>query len=73
MSHTHRDNAKIHVRRIYKAGEQTNIKKLEKIMLELSNHPETGSGKPEPLKYNLSGLWSRRINKRDRIIYEIIE
>jgi len=30
-------------------------------------------GRPEKLKHNLSGYWSRRINQKDRIIYEIIE
>ena len=31
--------------------------------------PSTGTGKPEPLKHNLSGLWSRRISQKDRVIY----
>jgi len=34
-------------------------------------HPETGTGKPERLKFDLSGYWSRRINKKDRLIYFI--
>jgi toxin YoeB len=36
-------------------------------------HPFEGIGKPEPLKHNLSGFWSRRINQEHRIIYEIID
>jgi toxin YoeB len=35
--------------------------------------PATGSGKPEPLKHGLSGLWSRRISRNDRLIYAIDE
>ncbi len=35
--------------------------------------PYSGIGKPEPLKHHLSGLWSRRINKEHRLVYEIIE
>ncbi len=35
--------------------------------------PFTGIGKPEPLKYKLSGKWSRRIDKANRIIYEVTE
>lgn len=35
----------------------------------LRDDPTTGTGKPEPLKHNLSGLWSRRISQRDRVIY----
>lgn len=35
--------------------------------------PATGSGKPEPLKHGLSGLWSRRISRKDRLIYAFDE
>ncbi|RRO20263.1 Txe/YoeB family addiction module toxin [Flavobacteriaceae bacterium 14752] len=59
--------------RIEKSGQKSLIKKLEKMVIELSEHPKTGSGKPEKLKFELSGLWSRRLNKKDRLIYEIIE
>jgi toxin YoeB len=36
----------------------------------LRGDPKSGIGKPEPLKHNLSGLWSRRLSQRDRIIYK---
>jgi toxin YoeB len=68
-----KDDAKIHFLKIYKSGDLSSIKKLNKIIIELSNHPTSGIGNPEPLKYNLAGLWSRRINKKDRLVYEIIE
>lgn len=42
--------------------------KLLKEMLR-SEDPSVGSGKPEQLKHNLSGLWSRRISQKDRLIY----
>jgi toxin YoeB len=61
------------LQKIYRSGNKSTIKKLEKILLELEEHPESGSGKPEALKYQLSGYWSREINKKDRMIYEIIE
>ena len=35
----------------------------------LRGDPTVGSGKPEPLKYEPSGLWARRISKRDRLVY----
>jgi toxin YoeB len=57
----------------YKSGDKPLIKKIEKIFEELVVHPETGEGKPEPLKHQLSGMWSRRINREHRIVYEIIE
>lgn len=36
-------------------------------------NPAEGSGKPEPLRYGLSGLWSRRLSKKDRLIYRFDE
>ena len=67
------DKAKRDFAKIYMSGNKATVKKLEKIIVELSDHPAFGIGNPEPLKYNLSGFWSRRINKKDRLIYEIIE
>ena len=58
---------------IIKSGDKKTIKKLNQILIELENHPTTGSGNPEQLKHELSGYWSRRINKKDRLIYQIIE
>ncbi|MBM4208469.1 MAG: Txe/YoeB family addiction module toxin [Gammaproteobacteria bacterium] len=45
-----------------------NLCKLLKDMIR--SDPATGLGKPEPLRYNLSGLWSRRISAKDRLIYK---
>lgn len=46
-------------------------KALCKIFKEmLRGDPSIGIGKPEPLKHNLSGLWSRRISQNDRVIYK---
>ena len=59
--------------KIYSSGNKADMKKLEDIIAELAEHPVYGIGNPEQLKYNLGGYWSRRINKKDRIIYEIIE
>ncbi len=39
----------------------------------LRNDPSTGTGKPELLKHTLSGLWSRRISQKDRVIYDYDE
>ncbi|MFN8339254.1 MAG: Txe/YoeB family addiction module toxin [Saprospiraceae bacterium] len=49
------------------------IKKLEKITIELTESPYTGIGQPEQLKHHLTGYWSRRLNQKDRIIYQVIE
>lgn len=57
----------------YKAGNKSDIRKIEQIFLELSKTPFEGTGNPEPLKYHLAGYWSRRINRKDRIIYRVFE
>jgi len=56
---------------IQKSGDKASIKKIEHIISELYMHPETGTGKPERLKFDLTGYWSRRINRKDRLIYFI--
>ena len=57
----------------YKSGNKKSIKSIEKILKELSETPFEGVGNPEPLKHNLAGFWSRRINNKDRIIYSVNE
>lgn len=47
--------------------------KIEKLLLELNEHPTTGTGQVEALRGNLTGYWSRRIDKFNRIIYSIEE
>ena len=56
-----------------KAGNRVVLNKLLTLLSELTEHPFSGTGKPEPLKHNLSGMWSRRINKEHRLIYEVEE
>ena len=57
----------------YKSGNKATIKKIEKILLELTENPFLGEGQPEELKHNLKGYWSRRINQKDRMIYRVEE
>ncbi len=64
-----KEEIKVH----YKSGNQGNIKKISKILLELTETPFEGIGNPEPLKYELSGFWSRKINQKDRMIYKVEE
>ena len=56
-----------------KAGDKTTLKKIHKLLIELMEHPLTGTGKPEKLKHDLKGLYSRRINKRHRLVYSVRE
>jgi toxin YoeB len=55
------------------SGQIIAIRKIERIFWELSNTPYFGIGSPESLKYNYTECWSREINKKDRIIYQVDE
>ncbi|HVS92635.1 MAG TPA: Txe/YoeB family addiction module toxin [Mucilaginibacter sp.] len=52
-------------------GNKQIIKKIKELLIAVSSDPYKGIGQPEPLKYSLSGTWSRRINREHRMIYEI--
>jgi toxin YoeB len=54
-----------------KAGNKAINNKIDKIFNELKENPFVGEGQPEPLKYSLLGLWSRRINREHRIVYSV--
>lgn len=54
-----------------KSGNKAIQKKISALIDSIELNPFEGIGKPEPLKHNLSGSWSRRINKEHRLIYEI--
>jgi len=56
-----------------KTGNKVVLKKLLTLLTEISEHPYTGTGKPEALKYNLAGMWSRRINQEHRLVYEVLD
>ena len=59
--------------KLRKSGEIKALKKLAILLLELMEHPTTGTGKPEPLSGNRLGQWSRRITQKHRLIYLIEE
>lgn len=67
------ENAKKDFLKHKKSGNKAVLNKIDKIYKELKEHPYTGKGKPEPLKHEFQGLWSRRINQKDRLIYEVHE
>lgn len=45
--------------------------RIFKLIREILRSPFEGTGKPEPLKYDLAGCWSRRLNKEHRIVYRV--
>ena len=54
-----------------KTGQKAHLKRIEKLIESIRETPTSGIGKPEMLKYNLGGNYSRRIDKEHRIIYRI--
>lgn len=54
-----------------KSGNKLIQKKIRKLLESIKKNPFEGIGKPEQLKYNWIGYWSRRINQEHRLIYEI--
>ena len=54
-----------------KTGNKSIQKKISRLFASIKATPYEGLGKPEPLKYDLSGKWSRRITQEHRLIYDI--
>ena len=66
------DEAKLHMQQL-KHDEPKSFQKMTNMLLELMEHPKTGTGKPEPLSGDRAGQWSRRISQKHRMVYEIEE
>jgi toxin YoeB len=49
------------------------LKKINTLIKDIKREPFDGLGKPEPLRYELAGCWSRRITDEHRLVYEIAE
>ncbi|MEI6185102.1 MAG: Txe/YoeB family addiction module toxin [Bacteroidota bacterium] len=49
------------------------LKKINDLIKVIKRTPYEGIGKPEPLKFDLSGFWSRRIDLEHRIVYQIVQ
>lgn len=47
------------------------LKKINMLLKEIKRTPYEGTGKPEALKHELQGCWSRRINQEHRLVYEV--
>jgi len=56
-----------------KSGDKSILMKINALLDELRTHPKTGSGKPEQLKYDRKGQWSRRITGEHRLVYVVNE
>ncbi|MCD4772218.1 MAG: Txe/YoeB family addiction module toxin [Bacteroidales bacterium] len=47
------------------------LRKINGLIKEIERTPFDGKGKPEPLKYDLAGFWSRRIDREHRLVYQV--
>lgn len=52
-------------------GEWKTVKRINKLIDDINRTPFEDLGKPEPLKHEFAGLWSRRITKEHRLIYDV--
>ncbi len=57
--------------KLFKSGNQKLVFKIFELITDMQAHPFTGIGKPEPLKGDQQGLWSRRINDEHRLVYKV--
>ena len=71
MEVIYKDEALLDIEYWKKSGNKQVQKKIKDLIQDILLHPDTGIGKPEPLKYELAGLWSRRITDEHRIIYAV--
>lgn len=54
----------------WQSEDRAMLKKINDLSKDIQRTPYEGMGKPEPLKYDLSGLWSRRIDREHRLVYQ---
>ena len=55
----------------WQGTDKATLKKINALILEIQRTPFEGNGKPESLKHNLAGWWSRRINLEHRLVYRV--
>jgi len=53
----------------WQSQDKKTLKRINKLIVDAQRSPFEGIGKPEPLKENLAGLWSRRIDDTNRLVY----
>jgi len=56
----------------WQASDKMVLQKINRLIKEIQLASNQGSGKPEPLKFDLNGLWSRRIDREHRLVYQVV-
>ena len=59
--------------RYWQTEDPETLRRINKLIEDISRNGNSGIGKPEPLDGKLSGYWSRRINEKDRLVYTLDE
>tara|TARA_R110002096_G_scaffold365345_2_gene558713 strand:- start:12358 stop:12615 length:258 start_codon:yes stop_codon:yes gene_type:complete len=54
----------------WQENDKKTVKRINNLIKDIKRTPYSGLGKPEPLKHNWTGYWSRRISQSDRLIYK---
>lgn len=55
----------------WQTQDKKTLKRINNLIKDIERNPFEGLGKPEPLKHELSGFWSRRIDEQNRIVYRV--
>lgn len=57
----------------WQTEDKKTLKRINMLIKDIERNGHNGLGSPEPLKGNLSGFWSRRIDKKNRLVYRIVD
>ena len=57
----------------WQTQDKRTLKKINKLIEDISRNPYEGIGHPEPLKHDLSGKWSREIDEKNRLVYAVLD
>ncbi|MEY4910046.1 MAG: hypothetical protein RL260_3764 [Pseudomonadota bacterium] len=52
--------------------DKATLRRINALIRDIQRDPFDGIGKPEPLKFNFSGYWSRRIDDEHRVVYKVL-
>jgi toxin YoeB len=72
MSHTILDSTVVEDLKAWTKGESGLVKKFIELLFDIQKTPFEGLGKPEALKHQYKGFWSRRISEEHRLIYRVL-
>lgn len=55
----------------WQRNDKKNLQKINELIRDIMRSPFSGIGKPEPLKHELKGYWSRRVDEHNRLVYQV--